>query len=89
MLRGSGIYGAVISTVKNTIYKFMEERDKGFKGDLGNVIVEAKQPEPTPEPPISRNQEAIELQKKRLAEKRQMLTKAGREGAYSNIFEGN
>ena len=30
LLRGSGIYGAVISTVKNTIYKFMEERDKGF-----------------------------------------------------------
>ena len=41
LLRGSGIYGAVVSTVKNTIYKFMEERDKGFKGDLGNVIVEA------------------------------------------------
>tara|TARA_R110002074_G_scaffold66400_1_gene157044 strand:- start:247 stop:8121 length:7875 start_codon:yes stop_codon:yes gene_type:complete len=41
LLRGSGIYGAVIATVKNTAYKFMEEREKGFKGDLGNVIVEA------------------------------------------------
>ena len=41
LLRGSGIYGAVVATVKNTAYKFMEERDKGFKGDLGNVIVEA------------------------------------------------
>jgi len=41
LLRGSGIYGAVIATVKNTAYKFMEERDKGFRGDLGNVIVEA------------------------------------------------
>jgi len=41
LLRGSGIYGAVIATVKNTAYKFMEEREKGFKGDFGNVIVEA------------------------------------------------
>ena len=41
LLRGSGIYGAVVATVKNTAYKFMEERDKGFKGDLGNVVVEA------------------------------------------------
>jgi hypothetical protein len=55
---------------------------------MGNVIVETKQPEPTPEPQRNTNQEAIELQKKRLAEKRQMLTKAVGEGAYANIFEG-
>ena len=64
--------------------KVVAEVTKG----MGNVIVEAKQPEPTPEPQRNTNQEAIELQKKRLAEKRQMLTKAVGEGAYANIFEG-
>ena len=55
---------------------------------MGNVIVEAKQPEPTPEPQRNTNQEAIELQKKRLDEQRKRLAKAVGEGAYSNIFEG-
>jgi len=55
---------------------------------MGNVIVETKQPEPTPEPQRNTNQEAIELQKKRLDEQRKRLTKAVGEGAYANIFEG-
>ena len=41
LLRGSGIYGAVASTLKNTIMRFFDEREKGYKGDYGNVIVEA------------------------------------------------
>jgi len=41
MLRGSGLKGAVASTVKNTVMKFMEESDKGFTADYGNVLVEA------------------------------------------------
>ena len=64
--------------------KVVSEVAKG----MGNVIVEAKQPEPTPEPQRNTNQEAIELQKKRLDEQRKRLAKAVGEGAYSNIFEG-
>ena len=33
LLRGSGIYGAIISTVKNTLLKWQEERAKGKKQD--------------------------------------------------------
>ena len=64
--------------------KVVSEVAKG----MGNVIVETKQPEPTPEPQRNTNQEAIELQKKRLDEQRKRLAKAVGEGAYSNIFEG-
>ena len=41
LLRGSGIYGAVLSTVKNTIMKYMSEREKGMQADNGKVLVEA------------------------------------------------
>ena len=40
LLRGSGIYGAVVATLKNTIKKFAEERGKDWKADYGNVVVE-------------------------------------------------
>ena len=41
LLRGSGIYGAVLSTVKNTIMRFMSEREKGTRADNGRVLIEA------------------------------------------------
>jgi len=42
LLRGTGIYGAAISTGKNTYLKYKEERDNPFwKQDYGNVAVEA------------------------------------------------
>ena len=41
LLRGSGIYGAVASTIKNTIIRFLAEREKKSRADYGNVIVEA------------------------------------------------
>jgi len=41
LLRGSGIYGAIISTVKNTLLKWQEERAKGVKQDNAKVLVEA------------------------------------------------
>ena len=41
LLRGSGIYGAVLSTVKNTIMKYMSEREKGMRADNGRVLIEA------------------------------------------------
>jgi hypothetical protein len=41
VLRGTGIYGAVISTLKNTIIKAVGETQKGFKGDGTAVVLEA------------------------------------------------
>jgi hypothetical protein len=41
ILRGTGIYGAVISTVKNTILKTLEQEEKGFKGEPAYVVIEA------------------------------------------------
>jgi hypothetical protein len=41
LLRGSGIYGAIISTVKNTLLKWQEERAKGVKQDNAKILVEA------------------------------------------------
>lgn len=47
LLRGSGIGGAVVSTVKNVIVKFMKESEKMDDGiyytdpDWGNVVIEA------------------------------------------------
>ena len=47
LLRGSGIGGAVVSTVKNVILKFMKESEKMDDGvyytdpDWGNVVIEA------------------------------------------------
>ena len=41
ILRGTGIYGAVVSTVKNTILKFLEQDKKGYKADHAYTIIEA------------------------------------------------
>ena len=41
LLRGSGIAGAVLSTVKNSIIEYMEQDKKGFKADYAEVLVEA------------------------------------------------
>ena len=42
LLRGTGIYGATISTIKNTFLKYKEEKSNPFwKQDFGNVAVEA------------------------------------------------
>ena len=41
LLRGSGIYGAALATVKNTIQEYIEQEEKGFRADYGQVVVEA------------------------------------------------
>ena len=41
LLRGTGLAGAVVSTIKNTIMSFREESEKGFKADYGNTLVQA------------------------------------------------
>ena len=42
LLRGTGIYGAAIATLKNTILKWQEERDKSFgRRDDSKIILEA------------------------------------------------
>jgi len=41
MLRGSGLGGAIVSTLKNTAVKYQEQSDKGFKGDYARVLIEA------------------------------------------------
>ena len=55
---------------------------------MGNVIVEAKQPEVPSEPERNVNQEAIELQKKRLQEQRERLVSSMGNDAYKHVFEG-
>ena len=41
LLRGTGIYGAIASTIKNTILKFKEQKEKGWTGDQTYTIIEA------------------------------------------------
>jgi len=41
LLRGSGIYGVAISTLKNMTIKFMEQREKGYNKDESAVLMEA------------------------------------------------
>ena len=41
LLRGTGVWGAGISTMKNVVLKYKEENEKGWKGDQGNTIIEA------------------------------------------------
>ncbi len=41
ILRGSGISGAVISTVKNVIMKFYEEKEKGARIDKAKILIQA------------------------------------------------
>lgn len=40
-LRGGGIVGVGLSTLKNTILKYMEESEKGWKGSEAKVIISA------------------------------------------------
>jgi hypothetical protein len=40
ILRGSGIYGAIASTLKNTLIKFKEQREKGYNKDESAVPME-------------------------------------------------
>ena len=41
ILRGTGVYGAAISTLKNTVLKFMEQEKKGWNADHTYTIIEA------------------------------------------------
>ena len=41
LLRGTGIYGAAVAAVKNTIMRFREERAEGWTGDQTYTILEA------------------------------------------------
>jgi len=40
ILRGSGLYGAVVSTLKNTIIKFIEQEKKGWTADHTYTVIE-------------------------------------------------
>jgi hypothetical protein len=40
ILRGSGLAGAVISTIKNSILRYMKEEEKGFTADHAYTILE-------------------------------------------------
>ena len=40
LLRGSGLKGAVISTIKNTILRYMKEEDKGYMADHTYTMLE-------------------------------------------------
>ena len=58
---------------------------------MGNMIVEAKEPEQAPlqeAPQRNVNQEAIDLQKKRLQERREKLASSIGNDAYKHVFEG-
>jgi hypothetical protein len=46
LLRGSGIYGAALATIKNTILEYAEQDKKGFRADWGQVVVEGLQVSP-------------------------------------------
>ena len=39
-LRGTGIYGAIASTAKNTIIKILQEEDKGYNKDVAGIMIE-------------------------------------------------
>jgi hypothetical protein len=41
LLRGSGLAGAVVATIKNVAKRYLEEEEKGFKADYGKVLIEA------------------------------------------------
>jgi len=48
LLRGTGVYGAALSTIKNTILKYNAEKEKpAWSKDMGNVIVEMVNLSPT------------------------------------------
>ena len=39
-LRGTGIYGAIASTAKNTIIKILQEEEKGYNKDVAGIMIE-------------------------------------------------
>ena len=39
LLRGAGLYGAVVSSMKNTIMEYYKQKEKGWMGDNGKVIM--------------------------------------------------
>ena len=41
VLRGSGMAGAIVATIKNTYLRYNEESKKGFKAEYAKVLVEA------------------------------------------------
>ena len=41
VLRGTGVYGAIVSTVKNVIIKLGQEEKKGWNKDISSPLVEA------------------------------------------------
>jgi hypothetical protein len=41
VIRGTGIYGAIVATIKNTIIKFNEQEKKGFTADHTYTVIEA------------------------------------------------
>ena len=41
ILRGSGMAGAIVATLKNVYLKYHEESEKGFKADYAKVLTEA------------------------------------------------
>jgi len=40
LLRGSGVFGAIVSTLKNAAFAFLSERTKTYNPDESNVLVE-------------------------------------------------
>jgi len=41
LLRGTGLYGAAIATIKNTVKRYQKEKEKGWGRDDGRIILEA------------------------------------------------
>ena len=41
VLRGTGMYGAIVSTIKNTYMKYQEQEEKGFTANHAYTIIEA------------------------------------------------
>jgi len=46
ILRGSGVTGAAVATIKNTIMRFIQESERKSRADYGQVVVEALQVSP-------------------------------------------
>jgi len=46
ILRGSGVTGAAVATIKNVIMRFIEESERESRADYGQVVVEALQVSP-------------------------------------------
>ena len=40
LLRGIGVYGAAVSTLKNMVIKFVEEEEKGYRADHAYTMIE-------------------------------------------------